>query len=288
MLATLSVALLTRRDFASMKISNDNICVASHDASLFFPDGKRRVMGADLSVAVVDAQTPGNVGTIARAMKNFGVSELLLVDPPDLSRGSDAYGFAGRAREDVLANARELDFDELVGEYHTVGFTSVTNRTDTKHIRYPVSTAAELGERLDIEAHTALVFGRERIGLTNDELAQLDELCTIPANPDYATLNLGQAATIALYELRELTLQTTQLPDERHERASEQEIEALYDHFEALLDLIEYPAERREKTDILFRRLLGRAHPTPREVSTLHGVLQRCEYCLQHGLPTEE
>lgn len=235
-----------------------------------------------VSVAVVGAETPGNVGTIARAMKNFAVEELLLIDPPEIGPGSEAYGFAGRAREDVLANATEISFDELVSQYHTVGFTAFTNQTDTKHIRYPVARPAELAEELtQVDAPVALVFGRERIGLTNDELARLDQLCSIPANPDYATLNLGQAATIALYELRRVTLEESQLPAEPHERASETEIEAFYTHVGELLDLLEYPPERREKTDIVFRRVLGRAHPTSREIATLHGVLQRCEYRLK-------
>lgn len=242
-------------------------------------------MHGSVSVAVVDAKTPGNVGTIARAMKNFGVEELLLVDPPELGPGSEAYGFAGRAREDVLENARELSFNELVENYHTVAFTSLANQADTKHTRYPVSTPAELTDRLrGLEADTTLVFGRERIGLTNEELARMDELCTIPSNPEYPVLNLGQAATIALYELRDLTLSETQLPADPHARASATEIEALYAHIDAYLDAIAYPPERRERTEGMFRRVLGRADLTPREVSTLHGVLQRAEYCLEHGV----
>ncbi len=238
-------------------------------------------MAGSISVAVVDAETPGNVGTIARAMKNFGVEELLLVDPPDIGPGSEAYGFAGRAREDVLANAREVTFDALIESYHTVAFTSLANKSDTKHVRYPVRTPAELAGRLDgVDARTALVFGRERIGLTNDELAEMDELCTIPANPAYPVLNLGQAATIALYELRGLTLEAPQLPADPHERAPEEEIESLYAHFDTFLDRLAYPEERRERTEGMFRRVIGRADPTSREVSTFHGVLQRAEYCL--------
>jgi tRNA (cytidine32/uridine32-2'-O)-methyltransferase len=80
-----------------------------------------------IAMAVVDAETPGNVGTVARAMKNFGLSELLLVDPPELDPGGEAYGFAGQAREDVLPNAREVGFEELVAEYHTVGCTAIPN-----------------------------------------------------------------------------------------------------------------------------------------------------------------
>lgn len=243
-------------------------------------------MVGSISVAVVEAETPGNIGTIARSMKNFGVEDLLLVEPPEIGPGTEAYGFAGRARDDVLTNATEVTFDQLVENYHTVAFTSLTNQSDTKHIRYPVQPVSELGDRLSgIDSRTALVFGRERIGLTNEELGAMDELCTIPANPDYPVLNLGQAATIALYELRELSTGQTQLPDTPHRRAPEVEIEALYDHIDELLDQLDYPAERRPKTESMFRRVLGRADLTTREVLTLHGVLQRCEYCLEHGVP---
>lgn len=228
-----------------------------------------------ISVAVVGAETPGNVGTIARAMKNFGLSELLLVDPPALDPDGEAYGFAGHAREDVLPEAREVEFDHLVENYLTVGCTAVTNEDARKHVRYPFETPAELAESLrDVAADVCLVFGRERVGLTNEELARLDRICTIPANVDYPVLNLGQAATVTLYELRELTLQATQLPADI-ERADEPEIEGVHDQFAALLSAINHPTEKREKTGRMFRRLLGRADPTGREARTLRGVLRR-------------
>ncbi len=228
------------------------------------------------TVCVVDAKTPGNVGTIARAMKNFGFSELLLVDPPELDVDGEAYGFAGQAREDVLPNAETITFDELVESYHTVGFTATTNEDATKHVRYPFSTPAVLRERLArLDAPTALVFGRERIGLTNEEFARIDEVCSIPANPEYPVLNLGQAATVALYELRELALSRDQLPP-TYDRADEREIEQLYTNVDSLLRAIDYPEGKRPKTVRMVRRILGRAHPTDREVRTLHGVVRRC------------
>lgn len=227
-------------------------------------------------VAVVDANTPGNVGTIARAMKNFGFEDLFLVDPPDLDRDGEAFGHAGQAREDVLPNARDVDFDFLVENFYTVGFTSVTNEDDSKHVRYPFATPAELATELaSVEAETALVFGRERVGLTNDELADLDRICAIPASETYPSLNLGQAATITLYELRDLSMDDSQLPDREHTRASEREIEGFYGHFEDLLETVDYPPEKREKTMRLVRRLVGRAHPTGRELATLRGVFRR-------------
>ncbi|MEF8826714.1 MAG: RNA methyltransferase [Halapricum sp.] len=231
-----------------------------------------------ISVAVVDAETPGNVGTIARAMKNFGVEELLLVDPPELDPDGEAYGFAGQAREDVLPNAREVPFEYLIDNYHTVGTTAITNEDARKHTRYPFRTPRELADSLgDVETDTCLVFGRERVGLTNEEIAQLDEVCAIPAAEDYPVLNLGQAATIVLYEMRTLTLESTQLPDPEHDRASEREIEGLHDQFGSFLEAIDHPEEKRGKAGRLFRRLVGRAHPTDRETVTLRGIFRRAD-----------
>jgi TrmH family RNA methyltransferase len=228
------------------------------------------------AVAVVDAATSGNVGTIARAMKNFGFEDLLLVEPPAVGPESEAWGFAGRAREDVLPNATELAFDELATTYHTVGFTAITNENGASHVRWPFETPADLASSLaGVEADTALVFGRERVGLTNDEMERLDQVCAIPASDAYPVLNLGQAATVALYELRGLAMGDSQLPDPTHDRAAEAEIEGLYDQFEAFLGAMDYPAEKRAKTGRLLRRVVGRAHPTGREVTTLRGVFRR-------------
>lgn len=230
------------------------------------------------AVALVDPQTPGNVGTVARAMKNFGFEDLLLVDPPELDPDGEAYGFAGHAREDVLPNAEEVTFDHLVEHYHTIGCTAVTNDDDRNHVRFPFSTPADLADRLStVEAPTALVFGRERVGLTNEELARIDEVCSIPASAEYPVLNLGQAATITLYELRNLTLANgeTQLPDVDRVRASEPMLDRLYDQWGELLAEINHPEEKREKTMRMIRRVYGRADPTSREVNTFLGLLRR-------------
>jgi TrmH family RNA methyltransferase len=160
-----------------------------------------------------------------------------------------------------------------------VGCTATTNEDARKHRRFPFKTPAALGDSLrDVEADTCLVFGREDNGLTNDEMARVDEVCSIPASADYSSLNLGQAATITLYELRELTVAETQQPDVERERAEEDEIEGFYGHFAEFLEAVDHPVEKRDKTLRLIRRLLGRAHPTTREVRTLRGVLRRAMY----------
>lgn len=243
----------------------------------------------DIAVAVVGAETPGNIGTIARAMKNFGVADLYLVDPPDLDPGGEAYGFAGHAREDVLPNACQVEFDYLVRNFHTVGCTAITGEDARRHVRFPFRTPREIAESLGgLGADTCLVFGRERIGLSNEELGRLDEVCTIPANAEYPVLNLGQAATVVLYELRELTLTETQVPDVRRERAAEQDLEGLYSEFADLLAAVNHPDEKRPKAARMFRRLLGRAHPTGREARTLRGILRRARDLLSNPDRLEE
>ena len=234
-------------------------------------------------VIVVDAQTPGNVGTIARAMKNFGLSDLKLVDPPPLDPGGEAYGFAGHAREDVLPNAEEISFEDVVATYHTVGCTAITGEDSRRHRRFPYTTPAELADSLQtVDSRTAIVFGREGRGLYNEEIEQLDQICSIPASDDYPVLNLGQAATTVLYELRDLTVDETQLPDREHERAAEDDIERFYDYFGTFLDAQRYNDRKREKTQRLMRRLIGRAHPTGREIHTLLGALRRATEQLNH------
>jgi len=249
----------------------------------------RPLVGPDhgVAVAVVDAETPGNVGTIARAMKNFGVEDLYLVDPPPLEEEGEAYGFAGHAREDVLPSAREVAFGTLVERFHTVGCTAITNSDDRHHVRYPFHTPRELAESLaDVDAPTCVVFGRERVGLHNEELARLDEICSIPASADYPVMNLGQAATVVLYELRTVTLAggATQQPD-RIVRAPERDLEGLHDQFGELIAAAGLPEEKRPKTRRMFRRLLGRAHPTRREASVLRGVFRRATRRANRGAP---
>ncbi|MFB6266401.1 MAG: RNA methyltransferase [Halodesulfurarchaeum sp.] len=237
-----------------------------------------------VAVVVVDARTPGNVGTIARAMKNFGFSDLLLVDPPELDPDGEAYGFAGRAREDILPEAREVSLDAVIRDFHTVGFTAVTNENGSNHVRFPYKTPEELSTTLvEVGNPIALVFGREPNGLRNTELARLDEVCAIPASEAYPVLNLGQAATIALYELRELALKETQLPDRDPSMATPAELERFYDHVGSFLETIDHPREKRAKTRRLVRRLIGRAHPTGRELVTLRGIMRRAARKAESG-----
>jgi len=233
-------------------------------------------MDPDISIVLIGVQTPGNIGTAARAMKNFGFSKLLLVDPPTLPRDGDAYGFAGQAREDILPNHKIVSFDYVVENYHTVAFTAITNQSGAKHMRFPFLTTRDiLDEVSQLSGPIALVFGRERIGLTNVEIAKLDRICSIPASSLYPTLNLGQAVTVVLYELSPLSLFESQHPNLEFDLATPLELEDFYAHFSSLLTALDYPSHKHKKTLRLIRRVFGRTRPTSRELTTLRGVFRR-------------
>lgn len=232
------------------------------------------------AVALVNPETPGNVGVVARAMKNYGFSELLLVDPPELEVGGMASGFAAGA-VDVLQNARVMGFEDISEEFHTVGFTAIPAENESNHTRYPVSRPDEL--RGDLCGDEALVFGRESTGLSNDELIQLDRVAALPANPRYPVLNLGQAVTVALHELRDLALEDTQIPERSY--AGSRDIEGFHSLFAEFLDEINHQEETRHKTQRLVRRVIGRARPTEQEIQVLEGVFRQSLYVLRGQSP---
>ena len=135
---------------------------------------------------------------------------------------------------------------------------------------------ADLVEELrGVDAPIALVFGREDKGLSNEELSRLDQVAAIPASEAYPVMNLGQAATVTLYELRKLTLEGTQLPDTEPHRAPPQKVERFHDYWDEFLTAMGHREHKHEKTERMFRRLVGRANPTDREITTLLGVLRR-------------
>ena len=106
-------------------------------------------------------------------------------------------------------------------------------------MRFPFLTTREvLDEVSQLSGSVALVFGRERIGLTNVEIAKLDRICSIPASPTYPTLNLGQAVTVVLYELSHLSLSESQHPDLESDLATPSELEDFYAHFSSLLSAL--------------------------------------------------
>lgn len=229
-----------------------------------------------LRIILVEPASEGNVGSVCRAMKNFGQTDLYLVRP--CKTGDFARAMASHA-QDLLDRAVIVDSlaEALNGVNIVVGTTGKPGSSFREHNRMPYFGPSELRAMLeDKEGLVAIVFGREDHGLNNEEIARSDIILTIPASDEYPVLNLSHAVAVVLYELSELEGGTFLL-------ASGELTEVLYHHFEHLLESVNYSDHKRGKTLLMIRRILGRAMLTNREYYTLMGVMREIELAIQRS-----
>jgi len=225
--------------------------------------------GPDLVVVLAEPKTPGNVGAVARAMANFGISQLRIVQGVPLDE--DAYKRALHAAI-ILEEAQRFDdlASALEGLDFTVATSGIVNINDKRHIRNAL-TPAQLAERVaPMEGTLGLVFGREDYGLFTEELALCDIVVTVPTSPEYPIMNLSHAVAVVLYELRrEIPL--------HHEtfKASEAERNKLLSAFDDMLDATDYPPHKVKSTRVMIRRIIGRSTLSEWEFHTLMGVISR-------------
>jgi tRNA/rRNA methyltransferase len=218
-------------------------------------------------VVLVEPLNDGNVGAIARSMKNFGLDDLVLVRPCALGEEAVKRSMHGI---DVLRAARTVYKEEeaLEGAGYVVGTSGIDTLNEKKFGRLSM-TPRELVERLKgFDGEAVIVFGREDFGLHKDMIKRCDFLVTIPANPAYPILNISHAASIVFYELFAASFRKAET-----RKATELEMEKMMEYFTVLLDVIDYPGHKREKTKVMFRRMMSRAVPTTWEFHTLMGVL---------------
>jgi len=218
-------------------------------------------------VVLVEPLNDGNIGAIARSMKNFGLDELILVRPCAVGEEATKRAMHGI---DILKNARTMLADEnaLNGIDFVVATSGVDTVNEKKFSRISISPK-EFAEKIkDVDGKIALLFGREDFGLDKEIIKRCDFLVTIPANPAYSILNISHAAAILFYELH-----ASGVVKWEARKAGELEKDKLYEYFSMLLDATDYPPHKKEKTKVMFRRLIGRAVPTTWEFHTLMGVI---------------
>lgn len=225
---------------------------------------------------LVEPKNEENIGAVARVTKNFGFSDLCLVRPPDI--GKKAYSVASHAYE-LLSTCTIVDSVEaaIAGSALVVGTTAKLGFSAHRHTRMPFFSPHELSEKVKGKDGTlSLLFGREDMGLLNEEIRQCDMVVSIPTSPVYPVMNLSHAVAVLLYELRDAE-------SDSGERllACVEDKERLFTHLRTFLDEIEYREHKREKTLLMLRRILGRAELTPREVRTLHGILSKAEWKIE-------
>lgn len=224
---------------------------------------------ATVRVVLVEPENEGNVGAVARAMRNFNVADLILVRPCAL--GVEARRRAMHGIE-VLRGAHSVeDLDRaLRGVDLVVGTSGIASSNEKKFARIAI-TPSELARRVDpMEGTLAILFGREDFGLLEEELQKCDLLVTIPASTEYPILNLSHAVAILLYALF-----IERSPRRAIREASGSEKDRLHIAFADLLDATDYPAHKGVRTRMMFRRLVGRAVPSKWEFHAFMGVLQR-------------
>jgi tRNA/rRNA methyltransferase len=218
-------------------------------------------------IVLVEPQTDGNVGAVARSMGNFGFDRLFMVSPCELTE--EAFKRAKHGGYILRGATTVSSFEEAIeGCFFVVGTSGIITYVDKHFIRIPI-TPRELADKMkDQEDEVALVFGREDIGLTQEQLTRCDILVNIPTNEEYPTMNLSHAATILMYEIF-----ASHGKPSNPKKATEAEKDKMFEFFDSLLDAIDYPEHRRKKTSIMFRRMMGRAVPTSWEFHTLMGVI---------------
>ncbi|MDY0971702.1 tRNA (cytosine(32)/uridine(32)-2'-O)-methyltransferase TrmJ [Siccibacter turicensis] len=231
----------------------------------------------NIRIVLVETSHTGNMGSVARAMKTMGLTNLWLVNPlvkPD----SQAIALAAGA-SDVIGNAQIVDtLDEAISGCSLVVGTSARSRT----LPWPMLDPRECGIKSVSEGQqtpVALVFGRERVGLTNDELQKCHYHVAIAANPEYSSLNLAMAVQVIAYEVRMAWLATQENP--AADAAPEEtpyplvdDLERFYGHLEqVLLETGFIRASHPGQVMNKLRRLFTRARPESQELNILRGML---------------
>src|SRR5947207_2267683 len=236
--------------------------------------------GLDLTgpvVILVEPQLGENIGMAARAMGNFALSRLRIVNPRDGWPNVAAQRAAAGA-DQILEQAQLFDtVEQAVADLTLLFATTARAHDQAKPVVAPVEAAAEIVAHVGCGGGAGILFGRERYGLQNEEVALADRIITFPVNPGFASLNLAQAVLLRGCEWFKLATAGA-LPfamPERSERASQHQMQAFFDNLVRELDKVEFlrPREKRETMLVNLRNIFTRMDPTKQDMHTLHGVV---------------
>lgn len=232
-----------------------------------------------LRFVLVETSRPGNIGAAARAIKNMGFSELVLVNPrfPDAATQEEAVAFASGA-QDILTSARIVgSIEEALIDCNYAAAVTARLREFSPPIISPRVLATRLVEETSLRA--AVVFGNERFGLPNEIVEKCNVLINIPANPDYSSLNLAQAVQVLAYEARMATVGDARAATDigfQGEAASMTQIDGMYAHLEQALVAIDFlDANNPKKLMPRLKRLFARTQLETEEVNILRGIAKQ-------------
>jgi TrmH family RNA methyltransferase len=231
-------------------------------------------MNRNIRIVLVETSHPGNIGAVARAMKNMCLDQLMLVNPRHFP-SAEAIARASGA-DDVLQQARVYQsLDEAIADCHLVVGASARLRT----VQWPQLNPRECAERttkLAVSGPVAIVFGRENSGLSNRELERCQYLVHIPASSDYSSLNLAMAVQVICYEL----MMTGPVAGGDADRVpvAVGEMQGLFEHLQqAMADIGFADPGKSDKLMRRLKRLFYRAQPDTDELKILRGILSAAQ-----------
>jgi tRNA/rRNA methyltransferase len=228
-------------------------------------------------VVLVEPQLGENIGAAARAMANFGLAQLRLVKPRPAWPSEKARIMAAGA-DRILDGAMLYDtLQAAIADCNFVLATTARAHDQAKPVVGAAEAAALTAPRVAAGETVAVVFGRERNGLENDEVALADAIVTLPVNPGFASLNLAQAVVIVTYEWFKLA-SGAKLPfvmPRKSAPAPKQQLFAFFASLERELETVEFfrPPDKRDTMQINLRNIFARMQPTQQDIQTLHGVI---------------
>lgn len=229
-------------------------------------------------IILVEPQLGENIGMVARAMANFGLSELRLVNPRDGWPSEKARAAASKADHVIDAVRVFDDLPSAIADLNFIFATTARERDGFKPVRGPVEAGRALRTRCEAGQRTGIFFGRERFGLNTDEVGLADEIVTFPVDPGFASLNIAQAVLLMSYEwmksgFEDETRTNFRGPD--MEPATKDELLGLFGHLEEALEARGYfrPPEKKAKMVDNLRSVLTRAGFAGAELRVLRGVI---------------
>src|SRR5215469_6619245 len=228
-------------------------------------------------IVLVEPQLGENIGASARVMANFGLARLRLVNPRDGWPNIHAHRAASGADRILEAAALFDTLEAAIADCTLVLATTARAHDQAKPVIGPDAAAASLAPHVAAGESVAVLFGRERYGLENHEVALADRIVTFPVNPAFASLNLAQAVALMAYEWFKLA-GGGELPfamPEKSPPAGKEQLFAFFAGLERELDKVEFfrPPEKRATMIINLRNIFARMAPTRQDLQTLHGVI---------------
>ncbi len=231
-----------------------------------------------IRIVLIEPENEGNVGRIARVMKNFGFKNLWLTNPK-INIGIKAKASAMHAL-DILSDVKIVtNFNSAInGCMYVAGTTSISAMSSSNLLRISISPELFSQRISDIDGEVGIIFGRESRGLSNEELAKCDLIITIPTNPEYKSLNISNAVAIILYELYKSQVVWK---NSRLNNANPEERLRIRKLFNNIIIKTNMPEYRRRMAERVFSNLISRSFASSREITIIMGVLRKVSHILK-------